>query len=68
LDPDFKIEFDFQNESDCLDEDNWDLLPTVKTCVNYIVLPLGAYGGRKEIFKERLETAMEYTSGVFDAT
>jgi len=70
LAPDFEIKFDFTNdrgEESFFADDVLDLLPTVKTCANYIVLPFSAYGGSKEIFQKRLETAIEFTSGVFDA-
>ena len=71
LEPHYTIDFNFFNGSND-DEDDYrsdsTFLPTVKTCANYIVLPVGAYNADKELFQERLETAIRLCKDHFDAS
>jgi hypothetical protein len=73
LHPNYKIIFDFNNDVGDNKDEMWhsslsvDLLPRVKTCANYVMIPVSAYDGDKDIFRQRLLTAIRLAKDFMDA-
>jgi len=65
-----KIDFDFNNDMGglkVLPDSVSDLLPRAKTCANYIMPPVGAYDGNKNLLTDRRVTAIFHSKDYLDA-